>query len=148
MVILTRQNRYVYCMFDNIDSFIRGFRQYETDLKDEMTTIVVEASRVWYTNLVKRTPKDTGFAKMNWHFTVNSKPPTESIAAPEVRVNHATPVTPRFSEVKYGDVVYIYNNVSYIEDLEYGKSNQAPNGMLAVSLEETRAQLNNAIRAI
>ena len=35
-----------------------------------------------------------------------------------------------------GDTIFIYNNVEYILDLEWGSSKQAPQGMFRISFDE------------
>ena len=43
-------------------------------------------------------------------------------------------------------VVFISNNVDYIEFLEEGSSKQAPNGMVAVTVEELRVWMKEQIK--
>ena len=40
-----------------------------------------------------------------------------------------------------GDVIYITNNVDYINELDKGSSQQAPNGMVSLTINEVQAQL-------
>ena len=40
-----------------------------------------------------------------------------------------------------GDVIYITNNVDYINELDKGTSQQAPNGMVSLTINEVQAQL-------
>ena len=135
-------------MFDNIESFIKSFLKYEEKLHKELDKITISVCKTWYRNLVNRTPVDTGFARMNWHATINKEPPSGSLINPGPSNSFPKPTTPGFSSVKYGDVIYMFNNTSYIEELENGKSRQAPNGMLAISTVEAQEQLRRAIRAV
>jgi len=47
-------------------------------------------------------------------------------------------------KAKFGQMVYITNNVAYAEDLENGRSDQAPAGVLHVSTQQTRAQFSKS----
>jgi hypothetical protein len=91
--------------------------------------------------VVEKTPVDTGRAKGGWQVTINfidasiptgvkDKAGGATIAAGVAALANLTPFS----------VVYISNNVEYIIPLEEGHSTQAPNGMLALTLEEVRQQ--------
>lgn len=83
--------------------------------------------------VVNMTPVDTGRARGNWNVGINNVDLTEH--DPET---NAQSVIERAKEIikriKAGDVIYTSNNVEYIEELENGSSDQAPNGMVAVTL--------------
>ena len=88
--------------------------------------------------LILKTPVDTGRARANWQVTLNvdsnmSLERTDKSGGPTLVAGEAT-----LSNVKAHDVIYITNNVAYIEVLENGHSKQAPAGMLAVTVEELR----------
>jgi hypothetical protein len=85
--------------------------------------------------IVLRTPVDTGFARSNWQAAVGaandsivgtSRNPTTIRA----RAREALASLPPFS------VIVVFNNAPYIGVLESGSSAQAPQGMVAVSLNE------------
>ncbi len=84
--------------------------------------------------VMRKTPVDTGHARRGWRLTIDQKatdasPPGDPIAeAMKVMSGHQGPIR----------VLYVTNNVEYIVELEYGHSQQAPQGMLAISLEEVR----------
>ncbi len=59
-----------------------------------------------HSRIVERTPVDTGRAKGGW--SIDTRP----------------------------EVTWIYNNVEYIVPLEYGHSQQAPNGMVRLSIAD------------
>lgn len=47
-----------------------------------------------------------------------------------------------------GNKTYFYNNLPYIESLEYGHSTQAPKGMVRISLLGWNRSLNQAFKAL
>ena len=89
--------------------------------------------------LVQRTPVDTGRARGNWQLTVNyaadweidteDKTGSRTIALGRNRLA-------RMSNHCLGQIVFIGNNVDYIEDLEEGASHQAPRGIVQPVLDE------------
>lgn len=75
--------------------------------------------------VVARTPRDTGFAASQWQPSINGS-----------LIGDANTVTLAATQVKAGDTFALTNNVAYIRQLEYGHSQQAPNGMVRVTLAE------------
>lgn len=94
--------------------------------------------------LVDKTPVDTGRARGAWIVTTGKpstwKPREDEFIQPEVvqaKGAKALDVLLPF------DVVYITNNVEYIEVLERGHSRQAPQGMLAGTIAELSASFRS-----
>jgi len=109
--------------------------------------------------VVMRTPVDTGRARGNWQLGVETVPTGEvtDFEKPQATSGEAGKKKrrPQFNAVgkatferglanlaalKPFSVVFITNNVPYIEPLENGHSKQAPNGMVKVTLEQVRTQ--------
>ncbi len=95
--------------------------------------IAIEALK----RLVMKTPVRTGRARGNWQVGINTDPEgwletfdkagggTINLGAAQI---HGMPL----------GTCFLTNNVNYIEDLEHGKSTQAPHGMLTVTVEELK----------
>jgi hypothetical protein len=77
-----------------------------------------------------RTPIDTGFARSRWQRTNTGKvrPPTLEKGSPAPTVHD--------KGVTLGQKITVFNDTEYIEKLEYGHSQQAPRGMLRVTVAE------------
>jgi hypothetical protein len=103
--------------------------------------IVLEALR----RLVMKTPVDTGHARMNWQVTIG-KPANGEIEGydKEGKKTIARGLA-AIKDLSAYKVVWISNNVTYIEFLEDGSSKQAPEGMLAVTVEELRMMFKKAV---
>lgn len=102
--------------------------------------VVLEALR----RLVMKTPVDTGRARGNWQVTIgdpamNQLETTDKNGAGTIAQGLAA-----ISHLPGYQVVWISNNVDYIEALEHGHSKQAPQGMLALTVEELRAMFREA----
>lgn len=78
--------------------------------------------------VIMRTPIDTGAARAGWSPSINGS-----------MMGDAATVTLSAAQMKAGDTFALTNNVAYIRRLEYGWSQQAPNGMVRVTLAEAPA---------
>ncbi len=79
-----------------------------------------------------------GNSRNNWHCTVGAPFVGEDATGTEAKILAAIPR-------QAGSVVYLTNNVDYIQALEYGHSHrQAPNGMVRESVALFEGVLNGA----
>ena len=90
-------------------------------------------------SVIKMTPVNTGRAKGNWQCTVGTAASSE-IDRDDGSKRDSLRSSKAYEEVvrtvpPTGNVVWLANNVPYIRSLEYGSSQQAPSGMVRVSLE-------------
>lgn len=96
--------------------------------------VVLEALR----RIVLRTPVDTGRARGNWQTTI-SHPATGQLETVDKQgddtINKGLAAIATLPPYQ---VVYIANNLEYIEFLEEGSSEQAPDGMVKMTVEELR----------
>lgn len=91
------------------------------------------------TRLILKTPVDTGHARTNWIVSLGD--PSEAEVGGEDQSGQATIARGATEIGKVGpfELLWITNNVPYIERLEDGWSSQAPNGMLAETFAELEA---------
>ncbi len=75
-----------------------------------------------FSEIVKRTPVDTGRARSNWTIDIDS---------PDLSTTDSTSV-PAPSDINTKDFpeVFIANGLSYMDDLDKGRSKQAPAGII------------------
>jgi hypothetical protein len=92
-------------------------------------------------SVIRDTPVDTGLARASWHFTTS-----RVSAAFDERKRDSTGSAALgrlqgvVSRLVLNQPVYMANNAPYIERLEYGWSQQAPNGMLAKNIARVRSK--------
>ena len=85
------------------------------------------------TSIIKDTPRDTSRAASNWFVSFeNSTDKTTKDTNPTKAIADATTT---IATNKIGKYIYIQNNLDYIAGLEYGKSKQAPEGMVRINVE-------------
>lgn len=88
-----------------------------------------------FSSVIRMTPVDTGRAKGNWQATIGSPASGEGMSSE----SEVIATIPQHA----GSVVYLTNNVPYIQKLEYdAHSQQAPNGMVRISVARFEGLLN------
>ena len=96
-----------------------------------------------FKKIVMRTPVDKGRARASW--TVSKDTANIGFTAKEGREYSLQDALDNFKSIgkiyPYS-VIYITNNLPYIEKLEFGHSKQASAGMVRVSLAELEAELS------
>jgi len=113
-----------------------------------------------FNRVVMRTPVDTGAARQNWLVTINSE--TDSYDENKTSGNVLAEGGAVIEGAKGDDTIYIQNSVPYIGVLEYGRTNpvknpvkstpegrssQAPNGMVGVTLAKADQLWDKAVKA-
>lgn len=92
--------------------------------------------------VVEGTPLDTGFARASWQPSLNTP---QVAAGPGDAMGQVALVT---AQMKAGDKFFMLNNAAYILRLEYGWSQQAPNGMVRITLARAQQIARDNIRLI
>lgn len=85
--------------------------------------------------VVMRTPVDTGMARAGWSAAIDGTGGSSGSLDPSGGETVAR-VTLVAAQVRAGDRFTMQNNVSYIRMLEYGWSQQSPNGMVGITVTE------------
>lgn len=97
-----------------------------------------------FSKIVQYTPVDTGRARANWQIggSLGSSSVNLYDASGQGTVKYGADI---ISSLDSGaSVIWIFNNLVYILPLEYGHSNQAPNGMVRRAISEFGAILKAA----
>lgn len=123
-------------------SFGQQLKQFEVKVQSQSTAVVKKVVLEMFTRVMKRTPVDTGNARVNWEIGVNEIKSTVATAAAiegehQVSAQALLAGLSELSTFKAGQTVYITNNVEYIQILEDGGSkDQSPQGMVAITVRE------------
>ena len=117
---------------ENIDSLEAKLRALMIDLAER---------------IIDRTPVKTGHAKANWQGSINTVV-TEELEGfdPSGEVTKSS-MMQVFQSFELGQTMYLQNNVPYINRLEYGWSQQAPEGMVRLTLIEMTEELVRSLSA-
>jgi hypothetical protein len=145
-------------MTDNLKQFNSEIDKFVKTIPDMVTTlqkkIVLEALK----RLVEKTPVDTGRARGNWQVAIDAAAEGQLIVTDKEGIATVEKGLSVLTNLPPYSVVWISNNVDYIEFLEYGtsrgptakltsegRSTQAPEGMLAITVEELQVMFEKAI---
>lgn len=90
--------------------------------------------------IVLKTPVDTGRARGNWQVTIG-KPAKGVVGEDSSGGSTITQGVRNLGGLGPFQVVWIVNNLPYIQPLENGHSGQAPKGMVALTLAEVQQGL-------
>lgn len=97
-------------------------------------------------SLIRMSPVDTGRFRGNWQFSVRS-PASGTVDALDPSGAEASARLVGDSILfKVGQTAYIVNNLPYAIPLEYGHSDQAPGGMVRITLARFQQIVEQAIR--
>lgn len=109
---------------------------------------LVQGSREGGSGALNGTPVDTGRARGNWQIGIATLP-TAVLATEDKQGNAAisregAKILSEALRANPFQVVYVTNNLPYIDRLEDGWSKQAPDGWIRLAVERTRRRLSNA----
>lgn len=138
----------------NVDA--TGFRNALMDFIDhveiDVSLVIRKACIDLFAAIASRTPVDTGRLKSNWQLDTSYN---SSVIGDDGQVFTGAEIeqaiqnqTSGFDITINNDKVEIFNNVKYAEYNEAGHSQQAPAGMVAVSLSEFEEYFNRAVMEI
>lgn len=119
-------------------SFTADLNRYATKTKSSMGEAKQAIVFNVFGQVIKRTPVDTGRAKANWNVTegmagLSTDDRRDKSHLGNIGINSIRELN-KITE-KFG-LDILTNNLPYIERLEFGSSNQAPAGMVRVTLRE------------
>lgn len=135
----------------NLKGFEASLKKFGDSIGVGVATVVKKITLETFTGIVQKTPVDTGRARASW--VISLETPGQSPGIPENAKFSESAATAKASgqlskvnQIKPFSTVFISNNLPYIEVLEDGSSKQAPQGMVAVTLEEVNRNLTRITR--
>jgi hypothetical protein len=127
----------------NTNAFCVSLEKLASHAERNVKEIIRKSCIDLFSRIIEYTPKETGRARTNWSIdTQFHKGTTE-------RTDYETRKAEQIAQFSFAIVdqqIIIYNNLEYIEALENGHSQQAPTGMVSLSLAEFQAHFDNEIR--
>lgn len=96
--------------------------------------------------VIDDTPIDTTNARGNWQGSLGQ--PTSNVISPTSAVGRIEDPEATLGAWTFGQAAYFSNSVPYIELLEYGWSDQAPNGMVRVNVGNAQAELDRQVKKL
>lgn len=140
---------------NNAADFSKALMALADHVDGTFERVVRKACIDLYRAIVEKTPVDTGRAKASWGLSTSHaedvKEGWPGLSESEILSKVSEVMGENVSDFKFDihdDEVIIYNNLDYIEYLEDGTSQQAPNGMVSTSLAEFTIFFNNALQGL
>lgn len=124
------------------DQIARFIEETQQKVDDVLQTIVIQIGRT----LVTLSPVDTGRFKGNWQLSIDAGTNASLLRQDPNGYATIAEITSTANRFTAGQVAYIQNHLLYGNDLEYGSSRQAPDGVLRVTEMRFRRIVDEAIR--
>jgi len=117
-------------------SFLLDIQKFTKNAEVNMTTVARKVCLDLSKGVIVKTPIDTGRAKGNWQAAIGEYPTQELNVEDKQGTQTINKATMQANKLQRGDTFYLVNNLPYIAPLEVGWSQQAPQGMVRLTLRE------------
>ena len=124
------------------DVINRWVEEVEDDVKSILQTLTFKIGG----EVVRLSPVDTGRFKGNWQLTIGAPATSSLLRYDETGGIVLSDMQRVVRTLTPGQVAYIQNTVEYGYDLEYGSSQQAPDGMVRITEAKFAILVNEAVR--
>lgn len=98
--------------------------------------------------MVDRSPVDTGRFKNAWVTSTGAADPSRPQGADKSGARSLAVLNERIAAWKPGQTIWILNNLSYAKPLEYGHSQQAPSGIVRLTVQNYGEAISKAVALI
>jgi len=99
-----------------------------------------------FSKIILRTPVDTGRLRLNWQANLNIPKQGELGGSDKSGGKAIGEASATASKARITDSIYLMNNLPYAEVIENGSSDQAPQGMVKVTVTEFQRIVNQKAR--
>lgn len=128
--------------------FAASLKAFSDKTKQEIEDVFKEVVFQVGSSVVRLSPVDTGRFKANWQITANS-PASGSLNAYDQSGNDTIArLLNEVQQLELGQIAYIVNNLVYSVPLEYGHSQQAPNGMVRITIARFDELVKAAVQKV
>ena len=116
--------------------FANQMKAWERKTERKMDLAVRKIALKIFAQIVLKSPVDSGRFRGNWQLAIGSVP--EGTLELDDKTGTATIAkgAATVMGINAGDTIYFANNLPYARRLEEGYSQQAPNGMVALTIQE------------
>lgn len=117
----------------------------DEDVPEALFDLMRALTLTGLTSLVLMTPVDTGRARGNWIVTIGAS--TARYTDSSLDPSGSSAISAGFQTITSAKanpftIIYLQNNLPYIEELERGSSTQAPNGMVTVTIANLESEFS------
>lgn len=127
-------------------SFSAQLGQFGEVTKDKMDAVFQDICVEIGESVIMLSPVLTGSFKGNWQLTAESPSNQSLISYDKDGFRTLEKLVADANNLQAGQKAYIVNNLRYAKPLEYGHSQQAPAGMVRVTLARLQQIVSDAVR--
>ena len=127
------------------DQFRTNFAKVLKKAGDKWPLLIKKVAVDLGRKVVQGSPVDTGRFKSNWVYgngTINTA------TTDATNIDAMVGITAGVETWTPGAIIYITNSLPYARRLEYGWSKQAPQGMVRLAVQDFKANVNSAAKAL
>lgn len=125
-------------------SFTVDLTRFKLKTEQQMGQVVRKIVLDLHARLVMRSPVDTGRFRANNSVSLNSLPSDATLEFDKSGGVTIIRAAGAIAAYKLGDTIFLYNNVEYALALEYGHSQQAPQGCYRISVQDIVSHFGGA----
>jgi len=134
----------------DLKGFKRDLNKFADSIGVKTETVLKKISLQTFTGVVQKTPVDSGRARASW--VIGIEKPVNSPVLPENQefdpqqaADFSFQEISELNNLGPESTVFISNSLPYIEVLEEGSSQQAPEGMVAITLFEIERDIKRLV---
>jgi hypothetical protein len=127
-------------------TFEIDLRNFAAKVGARVEVVVRKVAIDLFSRIILRSPVDTGRFRANWQIAIGSIPSGTLELKDKTGQATISKVTAKALHLKAGDTITLVNNLPYAGVLEYGHSQQAPAGMVRISIAEFQQMIDQAVR--
>ena len=116
--------------------FVDDVKKWEKKTADKLDLATRQIALQIFARIVLKSPVDSGRFRGNWQVAIGSAPDGTLELDDKTGTATITKGTATSLGMNAGDTIYFANNLPYAQRLEGGYSQQAPAGMVALTVQE------------
>lgn len=128
-----------------MSSFALDLSRFRIKTEERASQVVRKIALELFTLIVTRSPVDTGRFRANNQISLNSLPGDAVLKFDKTGSVTISSGGARLGQYKLGDTIFLYNNVEYGLALEYGRSQQAPQGVYRLSVSDVMLHMQMGV---
>ena len=117
-------------------SFASIIDDFAQETEKDIQEFVEGKAKILFVKIVQRTPVDTGLFRANWQLSYNSPASGVLSSTDKMGAQTISDIMSKLKQWNKEDDIFLTNNQPHALPCEYGHSNQAPAGMVRISMAE------------
>lgn len=130
-------------------SFAKDIENWAAKTEQDINSVMRSVFLSIGNDLIVLSPVDTGRFRMNWNFSIGQADLTIDLESePKDQAFVEGKLKTVVDGFELGQTIYFTNNLDYAIALEFGHSEQRPNGMVRQTAKKYKAKIKKALRGL